>query len=323
MGCEPPVVSMITSPKIRLESTLTEATWSIPIVSSKWPKSRGVYRTTRFGNTATCVGQTRLPFVQRDARKTGTSFVKGRLRPRLTAQERSPRPSTAAMVRVMGSIRAGSGLLGHDEAALLAFVGGIREAVVEGEGPRAVRGQVDDARASGRHALLHAERVEGEAVLAVGGRERDADRLTLAGGNAVGAEPSSGDRDLDAIDGSREAGGEPGSRQGRQEQRKRPRPREAPDPPPRPGHGQRGRPPRACSRRWSSRCPPPRCSRRSPPWGRWSESVPEPPSPGAPPCACSSRALRDRRILPEGSMLTTFTRIWSPSFTSLRTSFTR
>jgi hypothetical protein len=30
-------------------STLTEATWSVAMVSSKWPRSRGVQRTTRLG----------------------------------------------------------------------------------------------------------------------------------------------------------------------------------------------------------------------------------------------------------------------------------
>ena len=72
--------------------------------------------------------------------------------------------------------------------------------------------------------------------------------------------------------------------------------------------------------------PPPRCSRgrRSPPDGAPAPAPASSPVPaGAPPSASVSSALRDRRILPDGSMFTTLTRIWSPSFTSLRTSCTR
>src|SRR3972149_5195980 len=73
------------------------------MVSSRWPKSRGAYRTTRFGNTATWVGQMWLPLVKREARKTGTSFVKARLRRWFTAQGRTPRPTAPATAMVMGS----------------------------------------------------------------------------------------------------------------------------------------------------------------------------------------------------------------------------
>ena len=76
----------------------------------------------------------------------------------------------------------------------------------------------------------------------------------------------------------------------------------------------RGRSAREESRPPERPRPRPLSSRPPPPSRRPPEPLPPPPSLGA--SASSSSALRDKRILPEGSMLTTFTRTWSPSFTS-------
>ena len=89
IGCEPPVVSMMTSANRRPALMRTEAIWSIEIVSSSCPIHFGVWRTTRVGKTAICVGKIRLPDVQRDAAKTAASLVNGRLNIRTNPPQRS------------------------------------------------------------------------------------------------------------------------------------------------------------------------------------------------------------------------------------------
>ena len=57
----------------------TEATWAMWIDCSSFPTHWGVKWTTLVGDTATCVGSSRLPGLRRLARKTSPS-VNGRAR---------------------------------------------------------------------------------------------------------------------------------------------------------------------------------------------------------------------------------------------------
>src|SRR3954468_9181399 len=70
MGSDPPLVSISMSDRMAPVETFTDATCAMWITSSLWPIHFGLYWTTLSFVIATCVGNRRLPELQRLARDT-------------------------------------------------------------------------------------------------------------------------------------------------------------------------------------------------------------------------------------------------------------